>query len=171
MRGRHPRFLVASRIRRRTHPERSYPFNTSHLRSACARRACRVEDRRGGGRFGLSVAPRFLWECLTSRTLTPFPVPAHRTVHADFPHTALGQGITRSHTRSCGVASQALPARGFVPDTHRGNVKSPCSEPCASHTTTGGAYVGRVDPRSGRHPWLPPSRSSSPSRPVCGSAE
>ena len=28
-------------------------------------------------RRGLSVSPRFLWECLTSRTVSPFPTPAN----------------------------------------------------------------------------------------------
>ena len=32
-------------------------------------------------RRGLSVSPRFLWECLTSRTVSPFPAPA--TTKAD----------------------------------------------------------------------------------------
>jgi len=53
----------------------------------------RVEMWRGGGRFGISVAASFDRRCLTVRTLTPFPHPAHRTVRADFPHTALFQCI------------------------------------------------------------------------------
>ena len=53
---------------------------------------------RGGGRIGLSVSAPFVWRCLTSRALTPFPHPAHRTGLADFPHPALGQDITPSHT-------------------------------------------------------------------------
>ena len=39
-------------------------------------------------RLGLSVAPRFLWECLTSRTVSPFPVPATSNPACGFP--ALG---------------------------------------------------------------------------------
>src|SRR5215472_2145591 len=39
-------------------------------------------------RFSLSVAPRFLWECLTNRTVNPFPVPASLNPAGGFP--ALG---------------------------------------------------------------------------------
>ena len=39
----------------------------------------RVEMWRGGLRFGLSVAASFVWRCLTSRPITPFPhPPGHR---------------------------------------------------------------------------------------------
>jgi len=40
---------------------------------------------RGGLRCSLSVAAPFVWRCLNSRTITPFPHPPHRTGHADFP--------------------------------------------------------------------------------------
>ena len=38
-------------------------------------------------RRGLSVSPRFLWECLTSRTVSPFPARPwpHRSPLADHP--------------------------------------------------------------------------------------
>ncbi|HUW53492.1 MAG TPA: IS66 family transposase [Rhodanobacter sp.] len=65
----------------------------------------RVEMWRGGGRFGISVAVSFDRRCLTVRTLTPFPHPAHRTVRADFPHTALFQCIRPSHSTSSRVAA------------------------------------------------------------------
>jgi hypothetical protein len=39
-------------------------------------------------RLGLSVAPRFLWECLTSRTVSRFPAPA--TSNPACPFRALG---------------------------------------------------------------------------------
>jgi hypothetical protein len=39
-------------------------------------------------RSGLSVAPRFLWECLTSRTVNGFPAPATSNPAGGFP--ALG---------------------------------------------------------------------------------
>src|SRR6516165_2422691 len=50
-------------------------------------------------RFGLSVAGPFVCRCLTSRTLLPFPHPAHRTGRACFRHPALGEDsrISRSH--------------------------------------------------------------------------
>src|SRR4051812_33516303 len=58
----------------------------------------RVEMWRGGSRFGLSVAASFVWRCPSNLALTPFPHRAHRTGHADLPHSALGQEITPSHT-------------------------------------------------------------------------
>jgi len=39
-------------------------------------------------RFSLSVAPRFLWECLTNRTVGRFPAPAASNPAGGFP--ALG---------------------------------------------------------------------------------
>src|SRR3981081_1868882 len=51
----------------------------------------RVEVWRGGFRSNISVSASFVWRCLSGSTMTPFPHPAHRTGHADFPHPALGQ--------------------------------------------------------------------------------
>ena len=46
----------------------------------------RVEDwRRMLHRYGLSVAPRFRWECLTNRTVNWFPAPATSHVACGFP--------------------------------------------------------------------------------------
>jgi hypothetical protein len=42
----------------------------------------------------LSVAASFVWRCPSNVAMAPFPHPAHRTGHADFPHPALGQDIT-----------------------------------------------------------------------------
>ena len=50
-----------------------------HLR-AVGSRAGAVLRRRG-----LSVSPRFLWECLTSRTVSPFPAPATSHAACGFP--------------------------------------------------------------------------------------
>src|SRR5262249_59794253 len=36
-------------------------------------------------RWGLSVTPRFLWECLTSPTVRPFPAPATSNGASGFP--------------------------------------------------------------------------------------
>jgi hypothetical protein len=49
----------------------------------------RVEGWRHTRRSGLSVAPRFLWECLINRTVARFHPPPCRTERADFPHSAL----------------------------------------------------------------------------------
>src|SRR3990167_4577528 len=45
----------------------------------------------GDVRRRLSVAASFVWRCLNSVTMVPFPHPAHRTEHADLLHSALGQ--------------------------------------------------------------------------------
>src|SRR5476651_1294730 len=42
----------------------------------------------------MSVAASFVWRCLSSSTMAPFPHPAHRTGRAVFPHPALGQDLT-----------------------------------------------------------------------------
>jgi hypothetical protein len=56
---------------------------------------CRVEMWRGGCK-NISVSASFVWRCLSGATMTPFPHPAHRTGHEDFPHPALGQDFTPS---------------------------------------------------------------------------
>ena len=53
-------------------------------------------------RFGLSVAPRFLWECLTNRTVSPFPAPASSNPACGFP--ALGLPACFA-SRVCGCFS------------------------------------------------------------------
>ena len=67
----------------------------------------RVGGWRGGGRRGISVSAPFGSRCPTSHAVAPFPVAAHRTGRADFPHPALGQGFTPSPT-----ARHAPSARG-----------------------------------------------------------
>ena len=53
---------------------------------------------RGGCRSNISVAASFAWRCLSGSTMTPFPHPAHRTGHADFPHPAcMGLSLSREH--------------------------------------------------------------------------
>ena len=63
-----------------------------------------VEMWRGGCRCGLSVAGPFVGRCLTSRTMLPFPHPAHRTGQAYFRHPALGESITMAPTGNCSSA-------------------------------------------------------------------
>ena len=55
--------------------------------------AIRVGSRTGAvfRRSSLSVAPRFLWECLNSRTVNPFPAPAASHPACRFP--ALGAPV------------------------------------------------------------------------------
>ena len=67
---------------------------------------------RGGLRYSLSVAAPFVWRCLNSRTITPFPHPPHRTGHVDLPHPALGQELTPSHTK--GHTQITWPSHGTV---------------------------------------------------------
>src|ERR1039457_5344251 len=53
----------------------------------------RIERSRTGAVFrrsSLAVAPRFLWECLNSQTMSPFPAPATSHPACRFP--ALGWG-------------------------------------------------------------------------------
>src|SRR6476660_1829140 len=53
---------------------------------------------RGGCRSNISVAASFVWRCLSGSTMTPFPHPAHRSGHADFPHPAcMGLSLSREH--------------------------------------------------------------------------
>ena len=56
------------------------PAGPSICVSAVGSRAGAVLRRRG-----LSVSPRFLWECLTSRTVSPFPAPATSHAACGFP--------------------------------------------------------------------------------------
>jgi hypothetical protein len=65
----------------------------------------RVEKWRGGFRYSLSVAGPFVCRCLTSCTLRPFPLSAHQTGQADFPHPAFGQGLMLWPTERCGRTS------------------------------------------------------------------
>jgi hypothetical protein len=56
----------------------------------------RVEVWRGGCRLNISVAAAFVWRCLNGSAMAPFPHPAHRTGHADFPHPAcMGLSLSR----------------------------------------------------------------------------
>jgi hypothetical protein len=62
----------------------------------------RVGMWRGDVRSGMRVAASFVWRCPSGSTIAPFPHPAHRTGHADFP--ASGSRTRRhafAHGRSC----------------------------------------------------------------------
>src|ERR1700693_2004132 len=74
-------------------------------------RGGRVEMWRSGCRLNISVSASFVWRCLSGSALTPFPHPAHRTGHADFPHPALGQDFTPSPTARRAQARLGVRAR------------------------------------------------------------
>ncbi len=57
----------------------------------------RVGMWRGGGRTGLAVSAPFVWRCLNSRAMTPFPHPAHRPF----------RGLLDNHSR-CGLHTRAV---------------------------------------------------------------
>jgi hypothetical protein len=66
----------------------------------------RVEMWRGDVRLSMSVSAPFVWRCLSGSAVAPFPHPAHRTGHADFPHPALGQDFTPSSRATPSAASE-----------------------------------------------------------------
>ena len=69
------------------------PGGTS-IRSSVANSDTELVGSRTGAVFrrsGLAVAPRFLWECLNSQTVNPFPAPATSHPACGFP--ALGAPV------------------------------------------------------------------------------
>ena len=66
----------------------------------------RVEMWRGDVRLSMSVPAPFVWRCLSGSAVAPFPHPAHRTGHADFPHPALGQDFTPSSRATPSAVSE-----------------------------------------------------------------
>src|SRR5271168_1578993 len=85
---------------------RSWQPTTGDLRPAAHGR---VEVWRGGVRSSMSVSAPFVWRCLSSSTVAPFPHPAHRTGRADFPHPALGQDLTPSSRATPSAVSEHFP--------------------------------------------------------------
>lgn len=75
----------------------------------------RVEKWRGGGRLGLSVDRAFRLRCPSNSAVTPFPLPAHRTGRAAFPHPALFQRIRPSRSAS----QRGAATNGSVPTARR----------------------------------------------------
>ena len=109
---------------------------------------------RGGLRSGLSVPAPFGWRCLTSRTITPFPHPSHRTGHAELPHPALGQD-THLRTRKVTYRPPAHRPRPCDPDVRRpsvlqitasattwANIRSPERTPGSFFASACGAFRG-----------------------------
>jgi hypothetical protein len=137
-------------------------------RAAPARPSLTARDRRRAGARGVQpgsqtrrvVEPPTSWFVGESSTdqgasgvedwrggrEAPFPVPAHRTGHADLPHPALGQDVMLSPTD--GSWSRAPGARdpGERRSTRPGSACSRSSSPCACGTTTGAADGSRIDP-------------------------
>jgi hypothetical protein len=83
----------------------------------------RVEMWRGGVRLGLSVPAPFVWRCLISRAVAPFPHPAHRTGQAAFPHPALGQDFMPLPTEGAAEARADGPVRVDRVGTGRDSVR------------------------------------------------
>jgi hypothetical protein len=71
----------------------------------------RVGVWRGCFRSSMSVAASFVWRCLRSSTIAPFPHPSHRTGRADCPHPGLGQDLTPSSTTRRAQAGSGVRAR------------------------------------------------------------
>ena len=64
----------------------------------CHRRYGKVEKRRGGGRRGELLLPAAFADAGASvLAIAPFPLPAHRTQRADFPHCALRLASRGAH--------------------------------------------------------------------------
>src|SRR5882757_7478277 len=97
-----------------------------------------------GGRGGQPPRPTRP-RCLEA----PFPHPAHRTVLADFPHTALGQGLMRSLTRSCVFDPPDGSGPEFGEGTRRETVTSHDPPHDASDTASDGAFAASGRPRHG----------------------
>src|SRR5437879_2003333 len=74
-----------------------------------------VESRCGAVALGRTYLfpASFVWRCLSSSTVTPFPHPAHRTGHADLPHPALGQELTLSRATPSAVSDHLSELIGF----------------------------------------------------------
>ncbi len=112
----------------------------------------RVEPGRRGFRLGLSVSPRFLWECLNSPSMARFSRPAHRTGLADFPHPALRLGSVRLRhagappADACPVAADRVASASTGP----GSAGSPARGLCDVAPETSAAACRCTRPAPGR---------------------
>ena len=89
-------------------------------------------------RFGLSVAPRFLWECLTSRTVNWFPAPAASNPSCRFPAMGLPACFRSRVMRPTRLAGLSVMTRV---DEAGSQGKDP-----ASRTATSDSTVASRDP-------------------------
>ena len=99
----------------------------------------RVDDWRGGGRRGISVSAPFGSRCPTSHAVAPFPVAAHRTGRADFPHPALGQDLTPSPTARHAPSARGVRDPWSRRDRREDSPHTHGAVPCACCATTGSA--------------------------------
>jgi transposase len=114
----------------------------------------RVEVWRGSRRSRLSVPAPFVWRCLTSRSVVPFPHPARRTRRADFPQRALFQGLRPSHSNG----RRGAPTGVSVPTLHTGTGRGIGGTPfpvCRAYASTRSADVAPRSCRSGGKPAPP----------------
>src|SRR5271170_4435592 len=78
---------------------------------------------RGSCRLNISVSASFVWRCLSGSALTPFPQPAHRTGHADFPelaHDYLSQSAilaTAAWAQTSSLSPPGAPPTPIAPTT------------------------------------------------------
>ena len=69
-------------------------------------------------RFSLSVSPRFLWECLTNRTVIPFPAPASSNPACGFPALGLPACFSSRLCSCFSLERLSLPAPCATLDSH-----------------------------------------------------
>ena len=86
---------------------------------------------RGSSRTGLSVAAPFVWRCLSTLAVAPFPHPSHRTGPADFPHPALGQDFTPSPTARHAPSARGVRDPRSRRDTREDSPHTRDAVPCA----------------------------------------
>jgi hypothetical protein len=117
---------------------RLFMLPSAHYKGVGVRIASFVGSRTGARlrRFSLAVAPRFLWECLNSQTVSWFPAPATSNVACGFPALRspvcfrsrfirhLGQEQF-SRVPAVSAYSRCI-ARACGRSTHYSTVSSPC---------------------------------------------
>ena len=75
----------------------------------------RVEMWRGLCRSDISVSAPFVWRCLSSSPVAPFPHPAHRTGHVDLPGRRGCCHPRPPQTRTCTIRASGSSRESFVP--------------------------------------------------------
>src|ERR1019366_7120218 len=125
-------------LSRNSHLSPLFMLPSAHYKDVGVRIASFVGSRTGAllRRFSLAVAPRFLWECLNSQTVSWFPAPATSNVACGFPALRspvcfrsrfirhLGQEQL-SRVPAVSAYSRCI-ARACGRSTHYSTVSSPC---------------------------------------------